>query len=267
MNNFFVLWKNILSVLILLFLFSCGSKKEVVYYQNINDLQNTNGISNYEIKIQPDDLLSIMVTAEDSEIAAPFNLVTISANSTSSTTSSSSSGTRSVSTYLVDPNGDIDFPVLGRIKVAGLMRTELVNLLQTKIEKYIKKPVVSLRLTNFKVAVQGEVTAPGVYPVNTERITLMEALSMARDLTIYGKRDNILIIREINGVKTFNRVDITQADFINSPFYYLAQNDVVYVEPNKTKINNSKIGSDTSLMMSVASILITLITLTISITK
>ena len=115
MNNFFVLWKNILSVLILLFLFSCGSKKEVVYYQNINDIQNTNGISNYEIKIQPDDFLSIMVTAEDSEIAAPFNLVPISANSTSSTTSSSSSGTRSVSTYLVDPNGDIDFPVLGRI--------------------------------------------------------------------------------------------------------------------------------------------------------
>lgn len=261
MNNFFMLKKAIYLIIALL-LFSCGTKKEVVYYQNINTLENTSSISNYEIKIQPDDLLSITVAAEDAEIAAPFNL-----GVAATTTKASLSSTGSGSVYLVDPRGYIDFPVLGSIKVAGLFRSELVELLQTKIEKYIKKPIVSLRITNFKVAVQGEVTAPGVYPVNSERITLIEAISMARDLTIYGKRDNVLIIRETNGVKSFNRVDITKADFINSPFYYLAQNDVVYVEPNKTKVNNSKIGADTSLLMSAASILITLITLTISITK
>ena len=120
---------------------------------------------------------------------------------------------------------------------------------------------------NFKVSVQGEVTNPGTFTVNSERITLPEALSMAKELTVYGTRNNLLIIREIDGVKTFNRVDLTKADFINSPFYYLSQNDVIYVEPNKSKINASKIGPDTGVVISAASILVTLITLIISITK
>ena len=160
-------------------------------------------------------------------------------------------------------NGFIDFPVIGRIKVGGLLRSEVTELLQNKITKYIKQPVVTIRLENFKIAVQGEVNSPGIYSVGSERITLIEALSKASDLTIYGKRDNILIIRENNGVKTYNRVDITKADFINSPYYYLAQNDVVYVEPNKTKINNSKIGADTGLIFSITSILVSVITLII----
>lgn len=259
MKYFFLSKRAMLFFLVLLF-FSCTPKKDILYYQNIDTL--TSGkINSYEVRIQSDDLLSINVTAEDPEIAIPFNL-----GASSSTASSASSGT-STSIYLVDSNGYIDFPVLGRIKVAGLLRSELVELLQTKLQTYIKKPIVNLRITNFKVALQGEVNAPGVYPVNSERITLVEALSMAGDLTIYGKRENILIIRETNGVKTFNRVDVTKADFIDSPFYYLAQNDVIYVEPNKTKINNAKIGADTGIIMSAVSILMTLITLTISITK
>jgi polysaccharide export outer membrane protein len=120
---------------------------------------------------------------------------------------------------------------------------------------------------NFKVSVQGEVNSPGTYTVDSERITLIEALSKARDLTIYGKRDNILIIREVDGVKSYHRVDITKADFINSPFYYLAQNDVVYVEPNKNRINGAAIGSNTGVIISITSILITLITLIITTTK
>jgi polysaccharide export outer membrane protein len=169
--------------------------------------------------------------------------------------------------YLVDSKGNIDFPILGKLNVAGLSRSEVLNVFQNKIGVYIKNPIVNLRIMNFKVSVQGEVNAPGTYTVDSERITLIEALSKARDLTIYGKRDNILIIREIDGVKSYHRVDITKADFINSPFYYLAQNDVVYVEPNKNRINGAAIGSNTGVIISITSILITLITLIITTTK
>ena len=115
-----------------------------------------------------------------------------------------------------------------------------------------------MRIVNFKVSLQGEVNLPGTYNIGSERVTLIEALSMAKDLTIYGKRNNILVVREINGVKSYNRVDITKADFINSPFYYLAQNDVIYVEPNKTKVNAAAVGPNTSVIISAVSILISL---------
>jgi polysaccharide export outer membrane protein len=143
----------------------------------------------------------------------------------------------------------------------------VLQLLQQKIGVYIKNPMINLRIMNFKVSVQGEVNLPGTYPVASDRITLIEALTMAKDLTIYGKRNNILVIREIDGVKSYNRVDITKADFINSPFYYLAQNDVVYVEPNKNKINGAAIGPNTGVIISISSLLITLITLIITTTK
>lgn len=265
MNHIFVLKKIIPFFVLVLLLFSssCASRKDVVYYQNIADIEKADVAANFEIKIQPDDLLSIAVLAEDPEITIPFNLSASNAKSTASTSVSSTSG----SVYLVDAKGFIEFPVLGALKVSGLTRSELLKALRDRISVYIKNPTINLRLVNFKVVVQGEVTAPGVYPVNSERITLIEALTMASDLTIYGKRDNILIIREVAGVKTYNRVDITKADFINTPFYYLAQNDVVYVEPNNTKIRGSKIGADTNLILSAVSILMTLITLTISITK
>ena len=161
----------------------------------------------------------------------------------------------------------IDFPILGKLKVSGLTRTEVLKTLQSKIEAYIKKPIINLRIMNFKVSVQGEVTLPGTYNVISERLTLIEALTMAHDLTIYGLRNNILIIREIEGVKSYNRVDITKADFINSPFYYLAQNDVVYVEPNKSKINGSAVGTNTGVIISLTSLFITLVTLIITSSK
>lgn len=257
--------KRIVVLFLIILFVSCASRNDVVYYQNIAAIENGGVAANYEIKIQPDDLLSIIVSAEDDEIAAPFNLKTVLLQNSQNT--DNAGGREILQLYLVDSKGFIEFPVLGSLKVSGLTRSEVLKLLREKISLYIKNPIINLRVSNFKVAVQGEVNVPGVYPVNSERITLIEALTMANDLTIYGKRDNILIIREMNGVKTYNRVDITQADFINSPFYYLAQNDIVYVEPNKTKVNNSKIGADTNIIFSAVSILITLITLTISITK
>ncbi|WP_278036329.1 polysaccharide biosynthesis/export family protein [Flavobacterium nitratireducens] len=228
----------------------------MVYYQNIDTTNVSEKAESYEIKLQPDDVLMIIVSAEDPEIAAPFNLtsesVTTAANPLLST------GQRTLQTYLVDAYGYIQFPVLGKLKVGGLSRTEVIHLLENKIGTYVKNPIINLRITNFKVSVQGEVNSPGTYQIESERITLIEAISKARDLTIYGRRDNVLIIREIDGVKSYNRVDITKADFIHSPFYYLAQNDVVYVEPNKVKVNGSAVGPNTGVIISISSLLMTL---------
>lgn len=249
--------KRILPLLLAVLFFSCAERKDVVYYQNIDTSVSPEKTNSYEVKFQPDDLLMIIVSAEDPEIAIPFNLSTVNLPSASGNVR----GQETIQSYLVDTQGYIDFPVLGKLKVSGLTRTELLQLLKEKIGNYIKNPIINLRIMNFKVSVQGEVTAPGTYSFASERITLIEALSMARDLTIYGKRDNVLIIREIDGVKSTHRVDLTKADFINSPYYYLAQNDVVYVEPIKTKINGAAVGPNTGVLISITSLVITLITL------
>ncbi|WP_244307424.1 polysaccharide biosynthesis/export family protein [Flavobacterium fluviatile] len=236
--------------------FSCASKKDIVYYQNIDNTGSSQNTTSYEVKIQPDDLLMIIVSAEDPEIALPFNLTTITVPNGSNI--QATTGQQTIQSYLVDRNGNIEFPVLGRVQVGGLSRTEVLQSLKDKIGIYIKNPIINLRIMNFKISLQGEVNVPGTYSVTSERITLIEALSMAKDLTIYGKRNNILVIREINGVKSYNRIDITKADFINSPFYYLAQNDVIYVEPNNTKVNAAAVGPNTSVIISAISILISL---------
>ena len=266
MKYFFLLKKTIPFLFVVLF-FSCKPRKELVYYQNIDGLGGAEKANSYEIKIQPDDLLMIIVSADDPESAIPFNLTAISVPTTMNVGTGAMMtfrGQEAVQSYLVDAEGSIDFPILGKLKVGGLSRSELMQLLETKITKYIKNPIINIRLMNFKVSIQGEVTMPGTYPVNSDRLTIIEALSMAKDLTIYGKRDNILIIREVNGVKSYNRVDITKADFINSPFYYLAQNDVVYVEPNKTRINGAAVGANTGVLISITSLVITLITLIVT---
>jgi polysaccharide export outer membrane protein len=263
--KYFSLLPKTISIFLMLFLFSCASPKDIVYYQGIDGDGASEKSASYEIKIQPDDLLMIIVSAEDPEIAAPFNLKSVSIQSPGKL--DAINGQQTMQLYLTDANGFIEFPILGKLKVSGLTRSEVLQLLQQKIGVYIKNPIINLRVMNFKVSVQGEVNLPGTYPVASDRITLIEAVTMAKDLTIYGKRNNILVIREINGVKSYNRVDITKAEFINSPFYYLAQNDVVYVEPNKNKINGAAIGPNTGVIISISSLLITLITLIITTTK
>ena len=255
LNPFFSIKKIAFLSLLLLF-FSCASKHDIIYYQNIDGMSKQQNANSYEIKIQPDDLLMIIVSADDPEVATPFNLKTFSVSTTNRL--DVARGQEAVQLYLVDQIGNIEFPVIGKLKVSGLTRTEVLKLLQEKISLYIKNPIINLRIMNFKVSLQGEVNLPGTYPIVSERVTLIEALSMAKDLTIYGKRDNILVIRETNGVKSYNRVDITKSEFINSPFYYLAQNDVVYVEPNKTRVNSSAVGPNTSVIISAISILVSL---------
>ena len=220
----------------LLLITACADKKQIAYYQNINQVATQETTNNFESKIQPDDLLMIVVSTPDPEAAAPFNLETISVPTAIGQTAQAQ---RQQQLYLVDANGLIQFPVLGEIKTGGQTKSEVINIIKSKLKKYINDAIVNMRIVNFKVTVQGEVARPGSFTIASERITLPEALSLAGDLTIYGKRDNIILVREVNNKKTFNRIDITKADFINSPYYYLSQNDLLYVEPNKAKSRTS----------------------------
>ncbi len=243
-------------IVVLLFslvvLLSCASKKKVVYLQDIDQTKSYDSSTLYEPKLQPDDLLSIIVSAENPELTVPFNLPQIQGNY------EINNNQNGIKTYLVDNFGFIEFPVIGKLKLGGLTRTEATAKLVTAVGEYIKNPIINLRILNFKVSILGEVLKPSSFTLSSERITLLEAISMAGDLTIYGKRNNILIIREAEGKKTYNRVDITKSDFLNSPFYYLAQNDIVVVEPNKTRVNASVVGPNVTATISAISVLVTL---------
>ena len=227
----------------------------MVYLQGIEDAKSYDNITNYEPKLQPDDLLSIIISAENPEVTVPFNLPIIQGNY------EINNNQNGIKTYLIDNAGFIDFPVLGKIKLGGLTRTEAHQKLADMLADYVKNPGVNLRILNYKISVLGEVVRPGSYVIQSERITILEALSLANDLTIYGKRDNILVIHEADGKKTYTRVDITKGDILNSPAYYLAQNDVVVVEPNRTKINSSIIGPNATVLLSGITVLISVLIL------
>ncbi len=225
---------------------SCMSKKKIVYLQGAQNFNSTS--SNYEPIIQNDDRISIRVTTLEPEASIPFNIETIA----TSVTNNISNG------YLVDGKGTIDFPVLGTISIAGFTIDQVKTMLKEKLAVYIKDPVINIRLLNFKVTLLGDVTNPGIKAFSTNRVTLLEAIGAASDLTIFGKRNNILLVRDFQGIKTFNRIDITQADFVNSPFYYLDQNDVIYVEARKAKIDANAL-PNLSIIVSVVSFITTML--------
>jgi polysaccharide export outer membrane protein len=192
-------------------------------------------------------MLTINVSAVEPEAAVPFN-----------TYESQGINNNIPLPYIVNADGEINFPVLGMIKVSGTTTKDLTNQLTTLLIPYLKNAIVNIRLNNFKITVLGEVKSPGSYPVLNERISIIEAIGLAGDLTIYGKRKSVTLIREQDGKRTFNSIDLTNKELFNSPYFYLAQNDVIYVEPNKTKINASVIGPNTAVIISTLSILITL---------
>jgi len=226
--------------IIFLFLFtSCVSKKKFVYLQGSQDFNDIS--TNYEPIIQNDDVLSIVVSTLEVDASAPFNS----------------------SSYLVDNEGKIDFPVIGNLQVSGYSIKELKNLLKQKLAAHLVDPVVNVKILNFKVTVLGDVGNPGLKTFANHRVTLFDAIGASGDLTVYAKRYNILIIRDNQGLKTFNRVDITKADFVNSPFYYLDQNDLIYVEQRKAKIDTTALPS----LPLYASIFSLLLTLTLLVTK
>jgi len=203
------------------------------------------------------DLLSITVSAMDAETVKPFNINVIAYTSEDGR----ASNVPMQQGYFVDTAGMIDFPVVGKIKVGGLSRPEAVQLIKQKLAPYVVDPLVTIKIMNYKVTVLGDVKIPGAFPVPSERVTLPEALGMAGDMNITGMRKNILVIRDIDGVKTEIRVDLTSKNAYNSPGYYLLQNDVVYVEPNHAKRNSSIIGTNAGIFISVASLLLTSIAL------
>lgn len=250
--------KKIIFGLFVLALTSCASRKNVVYYNDIEKISTTENFFN--TTLQKDDLLMIVVSSQDPYASQPFNLAV---NSTVNPKNQAVGGQSQQQLYLVDSEGNIEFPVLGTIKAAGKSKTDLVLELKQKISKYVKDPIVNLRIMNFQIAVQGEVNRPDVYRIDSERVTLPQILSQAGDLTIYGKRDNVLIIREEDGQRITKRVDLTNSDFVNSEFYYLKQNDVVYVEPNKVKVNSAAVGPNISVAISIVSLLITVLALTL----
>lgn len=238
-------------LLLTILLSSCVAKEKIIYFQGIDNMQNSGSNSNYEPLFKPDDILLINVSALDPLASEPFNLRIEQGAGIAQGVGLQRQ------TYLVDNSGDIQFPVLGTIRVGGLTRAQLTDKLIERLKEYITDPVVNIRIMNYKVSVLGEVKSPGVYTINSDRITLPEVVAMAGDLTLYGKRDNILIIREINGVKTNVRVDMRDPALLNSPFYYLTQNDVVYVQPVKRKIDSTAIGSNIIAGMSILGFLIT----------
>ncbi|GAB2767906.1 polysaccharide biosynthesis/export family protein [Salinimicrobium soli] len=235
---------------------SCVSGKKITYYQNMQALEQEVAESKKSLEIKSNDLLTISVAAENLEAVQPFNLPVVGMPSTGDATRVS--GQPQLQTYLVDGAGNIEFPVLGTIHVGGLNRQELSEMLEEKISAYVQNPIVNTRIANFQVTVLGEVNRPGTFSIPDEYLSLNKALGFAGDLTIYGKRTNVLIIRETEKGKIYQYVDLTDSNLLNSPFYYLQQNDVVYVEPNGAQKQGAAYNRNSSVYISIASILISL---------
>jgi polysaccharide export outer membrane protein len=244
-------------LLFIIFFSSCVSKKEIVYFQN--DKIDQEKVSNsYKTIIKPDDLLQITITALDIEAVRPFNLAAV----TYASSSNSAIGVAQQQTYLVDTNGEIEFPVLGKLKIGGLSRNETIDLLKSKLSPdYIKEPNVNISIANYKISILGDIQRPGSYNIPNERITILDALALAGDINISGLRNNVLIIREENGKKVQYRIDLRSNKILTSPVYYLQQNDVVYVEPNYSRIQSASANSSTSLFISITGLIITIVSL------
>ena len=220
---------------------SCYNSRKAVYFNNIQDTTISNTAATIEPVIQPNDLLNITVTSLNPEASMVFNTpnITMPVTATSTgTTPTSGYGTPQLMGYLVNSDGTIKFPVLGSIKAAGLTKRQLENLLTDTLasRKLLVDPIVTARFLNFRVTVLGEVARPTTLNVANERISILEALGLAGDLTIYAKRDNVLLIREEGDKKIIRRIDLNSNEILLSPYYYLKTNDIVYVEPRKDKI-------------------------------
>lgn len=252
-NNFIFIIVSVTIGLTLLF-GGCTSKKNVIYFQaDSTTLINLNKL--VTPILQNGDVLAISFVSDDERVTAPFNAVGTYVSGNPNTNNPF------LPTYIIDNNGEIDLPQLGKVKVSGLSKIEAIQMLQVLASKYINKPIVNLKILNFQIAVLGEVKNPGTFNIVHDRITILEALALAGDMTISGVRKNVLVIRETNGKKEEFRLDLTNREVLNSPVYYLAQNDVVYVEPNNAAIQSASYSRNTSLFISLAGLLLTIVTL------
>lgn len=248
--------KLLLFVVASALLAGCTSYKNVPYMQNpevVNSYRED--LPLYDAKIMPKDLLSITVNTSDPQAAAPFNL-TVQTPLNAALTNINTTTQPTLQQYLVNNKGEIDFPVIGRLKVGGLTKNEAEDLIREQLQPYLKEsPIVTVRMANYKISVLGEVNRPGTFTVGNEKVNILEALAMAGDMTVYGVRDNVKLIREdAKGKREIINLNLNNAELVVSPYYYLRQNDIIYVTPNKTKAKNSDIGSSTSMWISATSI-------------
>ena len=257
-----------LSLVTVLFalLASCGTPKDIVYFQDAESSESYRNVNKQEVYIHQDDLLAIMVNSQVPEAALPFNLPIANYY-----VGGESYGQQRVLGYLVDKEGNIDFPVLGKLRIEGLTRSGVRDIIKEKLiaEGQLKDPIVTVNFLNFKVSVQGEVNRPGSFNITGERITLLEALSMAGDPTIYGRRDRVAVVREVQGERTIRYHNLNSTELFNSPYYYLQQNDIVYVEPNKRRAQQSEINQNNNIgvWLSIVSVILTATSVIINVSK
>ena len=259
----------VIAIVLVMALASCGTVKDIAYFQN-RIADNPEAIDEHAgILIQPKDMLSIVVSSRNPELAAMFNLPVISYQAGSEMMTSAAN--QRLMGYVVDNEGNIDFPVLGTIHVAGLTRWELANLVKERLlnEGLLSDAVVTVEFMNFKISVIGEVNSPGTYTIQGDKVTILQALSLARDLTIFGERENVCVIRELDGERIMYEVNLCDVGMFKSPAYYLQQNDIVYVQPSEIKARQSTTDDKTlrmtSIFVSGGSLLVSLASLIIGI--
>ena len=264
-QRFSILW----CAVAMLLLSSCAAVKDIAYFQN-RVVDNPESIDKHAgIIIQPKDMLSIVVSSRNPELVVMFNLPVISYQAGSEMMTSAAN--QRLLGYIVDNEGYIDFPVLGPIKVAGLTRWELSELIKSRLlsEGLLSDAVVTVEFMNFKVSVIGEVNSPGTYTIQGDKVTILQAISLARDLTIFGERENVCVIRERDGERTMYEVNLCDVSMFKSPAYYLQQNDIVYVQPSEIKARQSTTDDKslrmTSIFVSGGSLLVSLASLIIGI--
>ena len=258
------LMKKILIISLLFTLMSCTAYKNVAYFQNTDTYDNTIGGTLPDMTIKPKDMLTIFVTSSLPEGVAQFNMreprpideERVAAGQVRVTQSTGGQ----IHHYLVDNAGEIEFPVLGKIKLGGLTITQANELIKTKIAPYVNETadyMVNVRIDNFEISVMGEVKNPNTFSVSRDRISILEALAMAGDMTIYGKRDNVKLLREMpNGEYEIHELDLRDANVVNSPYYYMQQRDVLYVEPNTAMAQNATVSTTNRLWLRGISIVL-----------
>lgn len=260
---------GVVIILIAALVSSCGSSEKIAYLQGTETMSAEEfavATTLYDARIMPKDLLTIIVSTTDPEASRPFNLVTPTISQGLTTTAGYQG---QLQTYLVDNNGGVKLPVIGEVNLKGLTKSEAEKRIVGMLKPFLKEdPVVTVRFVNYKISVIGEVGRPNTFTIQNEKVNLFEALAMAGDMTIWGRRDNVKILREdAEGNKRVIMMNLNDPYVIFHPDFYLQQNDVVYVEPNKVKAKNSEIGSATGIWLSATSIMISVATLLINVLK